>query len=105
MSVSTNPNTGYMQASAGGAQYASLGNYNGGQCMRGIKPPVPTTNVSGFYIVPAYSAPGYDTLTHGTGGSDGCGGNSSSSSYFSIGRAYGYGAGSCNTQYMGSICQ
>lgn len=103
MSVSTNPNTGYMQVSAGGSQYASLGAYNGGQCMRGIRPPVPTTNVSGIYIVPAYSAPGYDTLQHGSGGADGCGA-SSSSTYFTIGRAYGYGAGSCNTQYMGSIC-
>ena len=104
MSASTNPNTGYRQANAGSSQYVSLGAYNGNQCMRGIRPPVPTTNVSGIYIVPAYSAPGYDTLQHGSGGDDGCG-SSSSSTYFTIGRAYGYGAGSCNTQYMASICR
>ncbi len=103
MSQSTNSNTGYMQSSAGSTQYAMLGAYNGGKCMRGIRPPVPTTNVSGVYIVPAYSAPGYDTLQHGSS-DDGCGG-ASSSTYFTIGKAYGYGAGSCNTQYMGSICQ
>ena len=103
MSQSTNSNYGYQQASAGCSQYNTLGAYNGSQCMRGIQPPVPTTNVSGFYIVPAYSAPGYNTLQHG-GGSDGCGGTSSSA-YFQIGQAYGYGAGNCNTQYMGSICQ
>ena len=79
-----------------GCNYAQLGAYNLG--FRGIRPPVPLTSVSGYYVVPAYSAPGYDTLTHG-GGS---GGN-----YFSIGQAYGQGSGSgfCNTKYMGSICQ
>ena len=102
MSQTTTPNTGYMQTSAGNSQYAMLGSYNGGQCMRGIRPPVPTTNVSGIYIVPAYNAPGYDTLQHGSS-DDGCGGTSSSA-YFTIGKAYGYGAGSCNTQYMGSMC-
>lgn len=82
-----------------GCNYAQLGSYNLG--FRGIRPPVPVTSVSGYYVVPAYSAPGYDTLTHGSPG--GCG--SSSSGYFSIGKAYGSGAGSCNTKYVGSICQ
>jgi hypothetical protein len=79
-----------------GYNYAQLGSYNLG--FKGIHPPVPLTSVSGYYVVPAYSAPGYDTLTHGPPGSSG--GN-----YFSIGKAYGSDAGNCNTQYMGSICQ
>jgi len=84
----------------GGCNYAQLGAYNQG--FRGIRPPVPLTAVSGYYVVPAYSAPGYDTLTHGS--SDGsCG--SSSGNYFSIGRAYGQNAGNCSTKYMGSVCQ
>jgi hypothetical protein len=87
--------------SGAGCNYAQLGSYNQG--FRGIRPPVPLTSVSGYYVVPAYSAPGYDTLTHGPpegGCCSGSGGN-----YFSIGKAYGSGAGSCNTKYMGSICQ
>lgn len=77
--------------------YATLGYYNQG--FRGIKPPVPMTNVSGYYVVPAYSAPGYQTLQHG-GSACGNQGN-----YFNIVRAYGQNAGSCITRYMGSICQ
>lgn len=78
----------------GSSNYARLGTYAAG--FRGIRPPIPTTTVAGYYVVPTYSAPGYDTLTHGysTGGP-----------YFSIGQAYGYGAGNCSTQYMGAICQ
>ena len=34
--------------------YAQLGAYNQG--FRGIRPPVPLTAVSGYYVVPAYSA-------------------------------------------------
>ena len=77
-----------------GYSYAQLGAYNKG--FRGIRPPVPLTSVSGYYVVPAYSAPGYDTLTHGS---------SSGGNYFTINQAYGSGAGSCNTKYMGSLCQ
>jgi hypothetical protein len=84
-----------------GCNYAQLGAYNLG--FRGIRPPVPLTAVSGYYVVPAYSAPGYDTLTHGAAGC-GCG-SSSGGNYFNIGQAYGSGAGNCNTKYMGSICQ
>jgi hypothetical protein len=81
----------------GGGCYAQLGTYNQG--FQGVRPPVPYTSVSGYYVVPAYSAPGYDTLTHGSqeGGS---GGN-----YFTIGRAYGTGGSGCSQKYMGSICQ
>ena len=74
--------------------YATLGNYNKGYQM--IRAPVPSTSVSGYYIVPAYSAPGYSALTHG---------QSTGGPYFRIGQAYGYGAGNCNTRYMGSMCQ
>jgi hypothetical protein len=84
-----------------GCNYAQLGAYNLG--FRGIRPPVPLTSVSGYYVVPAYSAPGYDTLTHGPPGC-GCDGGSGGN-YFNIGKAYGQNAGSCNTKYMGSICQ
>jgi hypothetical protein len=79
----------------GGCNYARLGAYTGG--FRGIRPPVPTTTVAGYYVVPSYSAPGYDTLQHGSS-------QLSSGPYFSIGRAYGYGADACSTNYMGSIC-
>ena len=86
--VGPNPGTG--------SGYAQLGSYNQG--FRGIRPPVPITAVSGYYVVPAYGAPGYSTLQHGTASN---GGNT----YFQIGRAYGEGASTCNTQYMGSVCQ
>ena len=85
---------------AGCTQYATLGGYTGGSaCSRGISPPVPTTNVSGYYIVPSYSAPGYNTLQHGDQNS--CRG----SNYFNIYTAYGQNAGNCQTKYMGAICQ
>lgn len=84
-----------------GCNYARLGAYAAG--FRGIRPPVPMTTVAGYYVVPSYSAPGYDTLTHGPP-EYGCNGNSGGP-YFSIGKAYGYGAENCSTQYMGSICQ
>lgn len=83
-------------ATLGSSGYSSMGMYATGG---GIRPPMPTTNVSGYYIVPGYSAPGYDILTHGSGGRE------SNNGYFSIGRAYGNGASNCATTYMGSICQ
>jgi hypothetical protein len=88
-------NNDYKNFSAGcGCNYAKLGTYVSGY--RGIRPPIPMTTVAGYYVVPTYSAPGYDTLTHGGGAQ--CG------PYFSIGQAYGYGAENCSTQYMGSLC-
>lgn len=91
--VGPSVNTGY--------SYAQLGSYNKASGCRGIRPPVPMTSVTGYYVVPANSAPGYDTLTHGqSGGCEASGGN-----YFSIGKAYGYGASNCNQKYMGSLCQ
>lgn len=78
--------------------YARLGAYAAG--FRGIRPPVPTTTVSGYYVVPNYSAPGYNTLQHGP--ADCCSGNGP---YFQIGKAYGEGAGNCCTKYMGALCR
>jgi hypothetical protein len=81
------------------SNYTTLGGYN--SCAMGIKAPVPVTTVTGYYIVPSYASPGYDTLTHGRSGCP------TGASYFQIGRAYGSGmnaCGSCNTQYMASAC-
>lgn len=106
--ISNNLGSGYNYAAHNGpnpgtgCNYAQLGTYNAN--FKGIRPPVPMTAVSGYYIVPAYGAPGYSTLQHGSGGDCGCG-NGVGGNYFQIGRAYGYGAGNCNTTYMGSICQ
>ena len=103
--LTNNIGSGYNYGSGAGpnCNYAQLGAYNLG--FRGIRPPVPLTSVSGYYVVPAYSAPGYDTLTHGAGNC-GCG-SSSGGNYFNIGQAYGQGGqgGFCSTKYMGSICQ
>lgn len=81
-----------------GCNYARLGTYIAG--FKGIRPPIPMTTVSGYYVVPNYSAPGYDALTHGPTG--GCG--ESSNGYFQIGKAYGYGANNCTTTYSASLC-
>ena len=88
------------QVKTGSQQYAQLGSYYGGGCSRPIKAPVPMTNVSGYYIVPAYSAIGYQALTaQGRGDSCNAGGN-----YFTIASAYGGEADNCQQQYMGSLC-
>ena len=86
-------------ANMGGCSYAQLGSYNNGGCCAGIRPPVPMTAVSGYYVVPAYSSPGYDTLNKG--GACGCG---SGGGYFNIVQAYGQNAGNCATKYMGALC-
>jgi len=77
--------------------YARLGAYAAG--FRGIRPPVPLTTVSGYYVVPSYSAPGYDTLMHGPPDCN------TGRPYFQIGKAYGYGAGNCCQKYVGALCQ
>lgn len=101
MSTSVNRNAlSFHQYGTGGCNYARLGAYSAG--FRGIRPPVPMTTVSGYYVVPDYAAPGYETLTHGRDGDCGC--SSCSYPYFQIGRAYGYGAECCSTRYMGSLC-
>ena len=73
--------------------YATLSSYNMGKS--GV--PVPKGNVSGVYVVPTYSAPGYNTLIHNAQPS--CGG------YFDIGDAYRSKSGSCNTQFVKKLCQ
>lgn len=89
----------YQQSCApcGGGHYARLGAYAAG--FRGIRPPVPTTTVAGYYVVPNYSAPGYNTLQHGQADCN------SGGPYFQIGKAYGEGAGNCCTKYMGTLCR
>lgn len=93
--IGSGPNPG------AGCNFAQLGTYNQG--FRGIRPPVPMTSVSGFYVVPAFGGPSYSTLLHG--GNQGCGCGSGGGGYFQIGQAYGSNAANCNTQYMGSLCQ
>lgn len=65
--------------------------------MMGSAPMNPqSANVSGFYLVPNYQAPGYDTLTHG--------GKGSCSGFFNITNAYGANADKCSTQFLRKIC-
>jgi hypothetical protein len=88
--------TEYNNSAVGKAcTYTNLSNYNSGST--GMSPPVPRTTVSGKYIVPAYSAAGYNTLLHNSG--PGCSG------YFNIKSAYGKNAGSCSTKYVQRLCQ
>jgi hypothetical protein len=75
--------------------YATLSNYNNGS--QGMQAPVPRGNVSGFYIVPAYDAPGYGTLSHDAA--------PSCSGYFDIDSAYRNKSGNCNQQYIRKLCQ
>lgn len=78
-----------------GCSYATLSNYNNGN--QGVRPAMPASSVSGHYIVPSYSAPGYDTLSHGSA--------PSCSGYFSVQNAYGGKDGSCGTNYVQNLCQ
>ncbi len=77
----------------GGApcSYTTLCNYSDSSFGPGKPRPV-----GGVYVVPTYSAPGYDTLNHN--GQGGCG------SYFNINSAYGADAGQCNQAYTTSLC-
>lgn len=75
--------------------YANLSNYNNGS--QGMSPPVPATTVTGKYIVPTYSSPGYNTLSHNAA--------PSCSGYFNIQSAYGANAGGCSTKYVQKLCQ
>jgi len=78
----------------GACSYATLSRYNNGS--KGMRPPIPASNVSGTYIVPTYEAPGYDTLT-----GKGCG---SCSGYSNIGVAYKSSKdGSCNPIYNSNM--
>lgn len=75
--------------------YARLAAYNQGS--QG-GPPVPATTVSGVYVVPAYGAAGYNTLTaHGV---------PSCSGYYNINTAYGPNSGQdCSTKFVQKLCQ
>lgn len=77
-----------------GCAYATLQNYNKENSNR---PAMQAANVSGKYIVPNYSAPGYNTLSHGA--------VASCSGYFNVSDAYGGNGGSCGTNYVQSLCQ
>jgi hypothetical protein len=79
--------------------YTNLQNYNSstaGSLGHPAERSVRATTVSGNYVVPNYSAIGYNALTHGEQGS--CSG------YFNITSAYGANANNCNTQYSNSPC-
>jgi hypothetical protein len=75
-------------------QYSTLSTYNGTSFL-GNTPPVPSTTVSGVYIVPSYGSIGYDALTSGV---------PSCSGYRNIVTAYGANASTCNQQYSQKPC-
>lgn len=77
--------------------YARLGSYNKGHGA-GAMAPVPATTTSGVYVVPTYSAPGYNTLMHGKK-VPGC------FPYFGLQAAYGKGANNCKQSYTTKLCQ
>jgi hypothetical protein len=75
--------------------YATLSHYN--RSSRGARPPIPRGNTSGFYNVPVYGAPGYNTLKY----SDEC----SCTSYPHINGAYKSNGGNCSQKYVKKLCQ
>lgn len=75
--------------------YATLDNYNSTSSM-GIRTQQGTS--TGSYVVPSYSMPGYNALTHG-GQSPSCTG------YFGVTSAYGSDAsGNCTRTYTRKTC-
>ena len=75
--------------------YARLASYNKGS---NNGPAITPGSVSGKYIVPAYGAPGYNTLT--------AKGVPSCSGYYNINSAYGKNSGEgCSTQFVQKLCQ
>ena len=75
--------------------YSHLGSYTTG-CNKCIKYPLPASTVSGYYVVPNYSTPGFSSLTHGV--------DDNPTEYFQIGKAYGVGSNKCVTTYSASLC-
>lgn len=73
----------------GSCSYNTLCSYNSNSMGFKHKP------TKGVYVVPNYTAPGYDTLV-GKPGSCGCYGN--------ISNAYGSHGGRCNQAYTTSLC-
>ena len=78
--------------------YVSLENYNSSSAgTLGNPTYMNATDVVGHYVVPSYSAIGYNALTHGSN-------MPSCSGYFNISSAYGANAANCGTQYINSSC-
>jgi len=78
--------------------YVSLSKYNSSSAgTLGNPTYMNASDVAGHYVVPSYSAIGYNALTHGAT-------SPSCSGYFNITGAYGANASKCNTQYMNSPC-
>lgn len=77
--------------------YTSLSNYNSSAPGTLGSPAVKRSSVSGSYVVPNYSAIGYDALTHNNA-------PPSCNGYFNISNAYGADAGSGKTNYRMSPC-
>lgn len=75
-------------------EYNTLGNYYGGGGT--MAAPLAST-LSGVFVTPDYSAPGYNTLLHDQSVPS-CGG------YFNIQSAYGAGADCCNTSFTTRMC-
>ena len=79
--------------------YATLNSYNSKPC--GTMAVASAEATTGYYVVPSYTAPGYDALTHGDKKSK-CEG--SAPGFFNIDQAYGQSAGACNQKYHKSHC-
>lgn len=79
-------------ASGNGCSYSKLGNYNG-PSSSSLGVPTPRGTVSGTYVVPVYSAIGYNSLVHS---SSTCG------NHTTIDKAYG--SSTCNQQYVKKLC-
>ena len=89
MSMSENSN---VSVNGPACSYNSLSNYNGTSKRSINHPQVAPGTTSGYYIVPDYSAIGYNALSHGSAPS--CAG------YFTIDGAYGKNSNNCSTKYM-----
>lgn len=83
--------------SSSGCSYVNLSHYNNGS--KGTHPPTPKESVSGYYVVPAYDSPGYDTLTHKKYNDSCCG-----SPYTNIRAAYKTHDGNCHQKYTTMQC-
>lgn len=86
-----------MSVKGASCSYVDLKSYNSTSAGSLGSPAVPSATVSGYYVVPNYSAIGYSALTHDSS-------MPSCSGYFNIQKAYGVGADQCNTQYSQSPC-
>jgi|TARA_B100000902_G_C27294063_1_gene908882 hypothetical protein len=95
--MSTGEQAGYV---GNGCSYANLQNYNIVPQNMGYMntPPIPKSTTQNLYIVPNFSAIGYDALTHGLK-------TPTCSGFYNITDAYGKGANNCNAQYIKQSCQ